>query len=67
MNLRVGEWNRELDRVGGVEIDGGGVGWRSSFHTPDDFLAMVAVIDVRCKHLVRGVVVSGYVQRVETE
>jgi len=66
-NLRIGEWDRELGGVWSVDVDWGGVWWCIPLHAPYDFLAVVAVVDVRCYHLFVGVFITWDVEGVETE
>jgi len=65
--LRVGEWDRKLDRVWGVDVDWGGV-WRCSPpHTTDNFLTVVAVVYVGGYYFFVGVIAARDVQRIEAE
>jgi len=50
-----------------MDIDRGGIWGCVPFHAAYDFLAVVAVIDIRCKHLIVGVVVTGDVEGIKAE
>jgi len=65
-DLGVGEWDRELDGVRRVDIDGGSVWWGVSLHTTDDLLVVIAIVDIRCYHLFVCVVVARDIEGVET-
>ncbi len=56
-----------MDRVWGVDVDRSGVWGCVSFHATDDFLTIMAIVDVRCKHLFVVVVALWDVKGVESE
>jgi len=56
-----------LDRIWSVDVDWGGVWGRIPLHTTYDFLAVIAVVDVRRYYLFVGVVVAGYIKGIESE
>ncbi len=67
MYLRVGEWDRKLDRVRGVDVDWGGV-WRcSSPHATDNFLTVVAVVYVGGYYFFVGAIAARDVKGIEVE
>jgi len=65
--LRVGEGDRQLDGVWGVDVDRGGVWGSVSLHAANDFLTVIPIVDVRCKHLFVVVVALWDVEGIESE
>ncbi len=56
-----------MDGIWCVEIHRGTVGGCSLLHATYYLLVMIAVVDIRCKHLIGSVVVSRDVKGVEAE
>jgi len=56
-----------LDRVWGVDVDRGCVWGCVSLHATNDFLTVIAIIDVRCKHLFVVVVAFWDVKGIKLE
>jgi len=66
-DLHVGEWDRELGRIWGVDIDWSGVWCCPPLHATDNFLAVIAVVNEGGYHLLVGVVVARNEEGVESE
>ncbi len=67
MNLHVSEWDGELGRIWGVDIDRSAVWGRTLLYAAYDFLAVISVVDIRCKHPLVGLFVVGDIEGIEAE